>query len=95
MSSFSSSRVASMYMHRQLSKDQVLRCHTPSLRLSLVRCPLTVAKGLERFTVKQKDVAALYARSMAASALMASMLKGEERVTLEFKYVFSEKEPVL
>eukprot|EP01138_Halocafeteria_seosinensis_P002882 gb/GECG01002944.1/.p1 GENE.gb/GECG01002944.1/~~gb/GECG01002944.1/.p1 ORF type:complete len:357 (+),score=48.85 gb/GECG01002944.1/:1-1071(+) len=83
-SAFSSSRVAAMYARRQLAKDQVLRCYTDNIRLSLVRCPLTVQKGIDRFNVKNREAAGLYARGLTASSLMSSMLKGEERISLEF-----------
>lgn len=83
-SAFSSSRVAALYAKRQLAKDQVLRCYTDNVRLSLVRCPLSVQKGVDRFHVKNREAAVLYSRALAASSLMSSMLKGEERISLEF-----------
>lgn len=78
-------RLHELQGERWSDRDHVIRFHTHSMRGAVVRCGDTVAEGARRFNevVQSSGAVGLYGKALAASVLMGSMLKGEERVSVE------------
>lgn len=77
---------------RALARDVVLRAHTPALRLAFVQATGVAAAGCGRFHVANPRAAELYAKTLAAAALLASLLRDEERVIVQ---LLDERGPVV
>jgi hypothetical protein len=78
---------ASKVAARLLKRDAVIHAFTPQVRLALVNCTASAEDGRRRFNVTNRAAASLYGKTIAGAALMAAMLKGEERAILQFMCV--------
>lgn len=69
---------------RALGRDHMIKCHTPLLRLALSLATNTVNDGLRRHGIDNPKAMVLYARTLVATSLMSTFLKGEERCIVQF-----------
>lgn len=79
-------------LQRSLVRDHVISAFTPSLRISMIQSTNTVETGRKKFNVTNPHAVRHYGMCLTSSALMASMLRGEERFILQ--YAGADDDPV-
>jgi hypothetical protein len=78
-----STRAAAL-LKRQLTRDCVVVASSPFVRLALAQVTSAVNTGIHAWGATEPRVARLYGSVMTSSALLASSLEGEERVTVRW-----------
>lgn len=79
-------------LKRSLVRDHVISAFTPSLRISMIQATNTVEQGRSKFKVTNPHAARHYGMCLTSSALMASMLRGEERLIVQ--YAGADSDPI-
>ena len=70
-------------MARMLTRDCVLRCHTPLLRVSGAQTSASARVASSRFAITNPRVSELLAKTITAAIILASFQRDEERVIIQ------------